>query len=164
ERAFSLTGHVVASYARVAVDPRHHATEEVPPMIAVRSTRRARLAGFVALALLTASPALPAATNRPNKPAVATFPAGTSALFASSPGRGFGAAPPGASLAVTVIPVTGSPGVLSIASTDPAVQLWMDGQIVVKLPASNVRRLLVTVLAPGVAPARLKVVKYGYEA
>src|SRR5262249_7437416 len=163
ETGLSLTVASLAAYATGRSRPAPITTPGGAPMIAARFTRRPALTGLLALALLAACPALAATTNRPNKPAVATFPAGTSDLFVSITGRGFGTTPPGASLAVTIIPITGSASILSIPSTDPAVQLWMDGQIVVKLPASNVRRLTVVVLAPGVAPSRLKVVKYGYE-
>jgi hypothetical protein len=78
-------------------------------MIAARFTRRFTVTALVALALLAAPPALAATTNRPNKLAVATFPTGMSDLFVSITGRGFGTTPPGASLAVTIMPITGSP-------------------------------------------------------
>src|SRR5262245_26947147 len=113
-------------------------------MIAARSMCGLSGSALLGLALLITSPALSATTNRPNKPAVATFPVGTSDLFLSVTGRGFGIAPPAASLEITILSTTGSTSLQTIASSDPAVQLWMDGQIVVKLPADNVRRLWVT--------------------
>src|SRR5262249_22300967 len=138
---FALTVTSFASYATVAVEALLSRHPGGVPMIAARHTRRPLVTALLALALFTTDQAV-AAQNRPTKPAVATVPAGANDLFVSITGHGFGTTPPGASLVVTVIPITGSPSILTIPSTDAAVQLWMDGQIVVKLPAGNVRRLL----------------------
>ena len=129
-------------------------------------TRRSAQSCTLGVLLLLAPPlaSLARATaNRPNKPAIATIQVGSSDMLVSITGRGFGSPGPLASLRFTITPVTGSTTVVTLASTDPAVLLWHDGQIVAKLPATNVRRAVAAVLAPNVQPSNLKAVRYGYE-
>jgi hypothetical protein len=115
--------------------------------------------------LLFLSADIATATNRPNKPAIATLPVGTTDMFVSITGQGFGDSRDSASkLEFTITPTTGALTVLTVPSTDmAAIPLWSDAWIVAKLSSTNVRRVLVSVVKQGVAPTRLKVVRYGYE-
>ena len=120
----------------------------------------------LAVLLLLAPPSatlVRAKANGQNNLAVATIQVGSTDMLVSITGRGFASPGPLAALRFTITPVTGSTSVVPLASTDPAVLLWHDGQIVAKLPAANVRRVVAAVLAPNVQPSNLKVVRYGYE-
>jgi hypothetical protein len=116
-----------------------------------------------ALLLLPGCPALAAAPYRPVKPALAVLPAGTNDMLVSVTGPGFGSPGPASALQVVVTGAVGGTTVVNVPSTDPAVQLWSDAQIVVKLSASNIRKVAVVVIAPGVVASPVKAVKYGYE-
>ena len=116
------------------------------------------------LAALCLLPGVAYGLGAPNSPATVTNPVGSTDLFVSVTGQGFGTAGAGSSLALSVVPIGVPSTEIVIPSTDPRVRLWQDGQVVVQLSTASVFNVVTaTVLAPDVAPSAVAVEKYSYE-